>query len=575
VTKLEDNMESKTRSCPCQNCKQDFIIEPDDFVFYDKIKVPPPTFCPLCRKQRRLSWRNDFNLYNDKCKLCDKSIVTNFSPESGMKVFCNKCWWSDKWDPKEYAQDYDFSRPFFEQWSELVRSVPVLALVNDNGTGSVNSEYTNDFSFAKNCYMVFIAWKIENVYYSYYLIAGQDLVDCTNIMDTCELCYEGVQLERCFRVKWSQNCISCSDSSFLYDCRDCTDCFMSAGLRHKRYHFKNEQYSKEEYENILKSYNLDTWDGSERAKKEFDEFLTKIPRKFANNTQCYNCTGDFLINGKNSQHCFNVQRPENDKWIENADSPKDSYDLSVGGELSLGYEAITCDNSNRNIFGIFSWKNQEVEYTHHCHTSKYLFACAGLRNSKYCILNKEYSKEEYENLKEKIIEQMNSMPFLDKNGLVYKYGEFFPTELSYFGYNETQAQAQFPLSEKETRDMGWLWRNNLQRTTGKETINPENVPVRIIETLDSVIDEIFKCIDCERNYKIVGGELMLYRKMNVAIPKRCFYCRLDLRLKKVNPYKLWHRKCGNENCQNEFETTYSPDRKEKVLCESCYLSLIG
>ena len=28
----------------CQNCKNDFIIEPDDFAFYDKIKVPPPTF---------------------------------------------------------------------------------------------------------------------------------------------------------------------------------------------------------------------------------------------------------------------------------------------------------------------------------------------------------------------------------------------------------------------------------------------------------------------------------------------------------------------------------------------------
>jgi hypothetical protein len=28
----------------CQNCKKNFIIEPDDFGFYEKIKVPPPTF---------------------------------------------------------------------------------------------------------------------------------------------------------------------------------------------------------------------------------------------------------------------------------------------------------------------------------------------------------------------------------------------------------------------------------------------------------------------------------------------------------------------------------------------------
>ena len=29
----------------CQNCKKDFVIEPDDFLFYEKMKVPAPTFC--------------------------------------------------------------------------------------------------------------------------------------------------------------------------------------------------------------------------------------------------------------------------------------------------------------------------------------------------------------------------------------------------------------------------------------------------------------------------------------------------------------------------------------------------
>ena len=31
------NSETKT----CQNCKQSFIIEPEDFEFYEKMKVPP------------------------------------------------------------------------------------------------------------------------------------------------------------------------------------------------------------------------------------------------------------------------------------------------------------------------------------------------------------------------------------------------------------------------------------------------------------------------------------------------------------------------------------------------------
>ncbi|MFA7000330.1 MAG: hypothetical protein WC241_04440, partial [Candidatus Paceibacterota bacterium] len=95
----------------CQNCKKDFIIESDDFSFYEKIKVPAPTFCPECRMQRRYAWRNIMSLYNSKCGLCDKSVISLYSPESGITVYCNKCWWSDKWDPKSYALDYDFSKP--------------------------------------------------------------------------------------------------------------------------------------------------------------------------------------------------------------------------------------------------------------------------------------------------------------------------------------------------------------------------------------------------------------------------------------------------------------------------------
>ncbi|MBU1255355.1 hypothetical protein KKH35_00610, partial [Patescibacteria group bacterium] len=60
--------------------------------------------------------------------------------------------------------------------------------------------------------------------------------------------------------------------------------------------------------------------------------------------------------------------------------------------------------------------------------------------------------------------------------------------------------------------------------------------------------------------------------------------------------KLWHRKCQcaghqsnnkiykntiehphhkDKHCPNEFETSYSPDRKEIVYCEACYNKEVG
>jgi len=584
------NFETKV----CQNCKSQFVIEPDDFSFYEKIQVPPPTFCPECRKQRRLSWRNDMNLYSRTCDLCKRSIISLYSSDKPFPIYCQKCWWSDKWDPKAYAKDYDFSKPFFVQFKELQNRVPALAMVNDDGIASVNCEYTQDFAFGKNCYMVFIAWKVEECLYSHYLINGKEIVDSVNSMGDSEYIYDTVWTEKCHQCRNVYYSLALSDCAFCYDCRDCFDCFMCVGLRHKRFCFKNKQYTKEEYEKILKEHRLDTWEGVERAKREFEPMLYQYPRKFSNLRNCVRCTGDALINGKNSQYCFNVQRPEDCKWVENSDTPKDCYDLSTGGELQQCYEGITPDHSHHNLFGIFSWKNREVAYVDGCHSSENLFGCAGLKKAKYCILNKQYTKEEYEALLPKIKEHMRTMPYRDANGIAYPYGEFFPSELSCFGYNESMAQDSFPLTKGEAMRRGFKWQEKFQLTTGKETKKLEDIPQSIEDVSDTIVEEVFSCGTCKRNYRITPAELKFLKRMKIPIPRKCFYCRHSERFNFRNSYRLWHRGCtcggvksensvyqntishfhGKSRCPNEFETSYSPDRKEIVYCEQCYNSEI-
>src|SRR3989344_2104097 len=115
-------MNSQTKVC--QNCKGEFVIEPDDFAFYEKIKVPPPIWCPECRLVKRLSWRNERSLFKRKCDLCGQEKILIFSAESPYKVYCYSCWWSDKWDAQQYVKDYDLSKPFFEQFKELFLKVP-------------------------------------------------------------------------------------------------------------------------------------------------------------------------------------------------------------------------------------------------------------------------------------------------------------------------------------------------------------------------------------------------------------------------------------------------------------------
>src|SRR3989344_2776508 len=339
-------MQAETRKC--QNCKADFTIEPNDFGFYEKIRVPPPTFCPDCRRQRRWAWRNNVSLYNRKCDLCGKSVISIYSPDSGLVIYCNKCWWSDKWDPKSYA------------------------------------------------------------------------MDCDNIRSANEWLYECMVMNTCYGVKNSYWCKACIDSQFLYDCTDCSNCFMSAGLRGKKYNFKNKQYSKEDYEKILEDYHLDTWSGTERAKKEFDNFILKYPRRFVFIYQSLNCIGDIISASKNLKYCFQGRRSENCSYCDFISGDKDSYDMTMSGELSECYECFVADHSQLNRFGIFSVKSQDIQYTQHCHNCKHSFGCVGLRNTNYAIFNKQYSKEEYQKLVPKIIEHMNQMPYKDKAGNIYK-----------------------------------------------------------------------------------------------------------------------------------------------------------
>ena len=109
IFKIMPNSEKRI----CQNCKNDFEIDAQDFSFYEKIKVPPPTFCPECRMQRRMVFMNDRTLYSRECDLCKKKIISVYPAGVPHPVYCSPCWWSDGWQPESFANDYDFSKPFF------------------------------------------------------------------------------------------------------------------------------------------------------------------------------------------------------------------------------------------------------------------------------------------------------------------------------------------------------------------------------------------------------------------------------------------------------------------------------
>ena len=123
-----------------------------------KYLIPPPTLCPDCRQQRRLSFRNERTLYKRKCDATGKEIVSIYSPDKSYTVYHQDYWWSDAWDPLTYGRAFDFTRSAMEQMEEMMREVPRISVLNGYGE---NSEYCNHAWKQKDCYFSMAAGENE------------------------------------------------------------------------------------------------------------------------------------------------------------------------------------------------------------------------------------------------------------------------------------------------------------------------------------------------------------------------------------------------------------------------------
>lgn len=554
----------------CPQCATAFDITSEDLAFYNKISpifgnkkyaIPAPTLCPDCRQQRRAAQANQMNLYTRKCDLTGAMVISNFGPDSPYKVYRQEDWYSDKWDSLQYGKDFDFSRPFFEQLQELSLAVPRPALQRGY-TYDENAEYTNYAGKNKNCYLIFDSDLNRDCYYSYSINSCESCTDCYRVRKS-ELCYSCIDCTGCYNGKFLQDCNNCSDSMFLKNCTGSKNCLMSSNLQNKEYYVENKQVTPEEFEEYKKK--LMSYSGLEEAKKRFEELKIHYPQKYTHGIQNENISGDYLTNCKNSEHCFD----STDLWdcknvFQAFDKLKDAIDIQECGDGEMVYE---CAFAGYNMYNmLFSahclGEPSNQIYSMHSPHSKNLFGCIGVMRKEYCILNKQYSKEEYEILVPKIIEHMKS---------TNEWGEFFPISLSLFPYNETLAQDYFPLTKEEVLNKGWKWHD--EEEVDQKYMGPEiKLPEKIEETDKSICQQILHCEITGKRFKIIPQELDLYQKMNIPVPHKCANQRHKERLLMRNQRKLWMRKCNK--CEMEINTSYSPDKPEKVYCEGCYLATI-
>lgn len=551
----------------CKNCNQGFTIYPEDTKFYGRITVPEPVLCPACRRQKRLAWRNERTLYRRPCDLCKKEIVSLYPVDNEAPVYCHDCWWSDDWESADYGQEFDSSRSFFEQFAELVKKVPRLAIINSK---SVNSEFCN-YSYAnKNCYLTVGCHYEEDCFYTDHSTRNHSCLELCRCGD-CELSYSCVDCAKCYQSTYLDFCKDCLDCHFCHNCSGCEHCFLSTNQLNQKFIFKNQQLSEADYQKKLAEYFFGSRQQLRDNFQEYQKIISATIQRFAKQVQCVDCLGDDLVRCKNLKHCFDCTGCADCSYGAQMDEQYDSLDNDyMGYDRSENcLETIGCAGVFNCYFCDSCWHDHHLEYCNLAFGSRECFGCVGLKNKKHCILNKQYSEEDYNKIKEKIIVEMRRAG---------EYGNFFPASFSPYGYNATvnMEPDNFPLNKEGAEKFGGWWQENTPGTFGRETA--KDLADNIKEVDEGIIKEVLACQRCNKNYKIIAEEFKFYQKLGLPVPAECPDCRYFERIKRRNPRELHHRQCqcsspehGHQGqCVVEFETTYSPEQPEAVYCADCY-----
>ncbi len=563
-------MEKTIQTKNCKHCNLRFEITNKDLEFYDKVspkfnwkkyQIPIPTLCPDCRQQRRLSFRNERKLYRRDCDANWKSIISIYSPDKNVTVYNQEDWWSDSWDAIDYWKNFDFNKNFFEQFEELTKKVPKISnLVKD----SRNCDYNVIMWNSKDCYSCSTTFQSENCLYTYWTIESKDCVDCSDTVKS-ESSYNCINCYNVYKLSFSQDCKDSRNSSFLYDCVWCESCFMCSWLRNKKYYIKNQQFDKKDYEKKLQE--IKSNNSIEDLFNLYQEIKSKQIKCFYNWNKSYDSFWDYLTNVNNCRYCFNLVDAENTNYAyDSAIQIKDCLDISmIWNNVNLMYEAhASWYDWYKSIFVNLCWTNTKLIYCDYCMYCSDCFWCTWLKNKQYCILNKQYTKEEYNKLVPEIIEHMQK---------TWEWWEFFPSSISPFGYNETVAGEHFPLTKEEAKNKWFNWSDYEPSKPNVEKIIPaEKLPENIKEIPDDILNWAIKCEITQKPFRIIKQELEFYRKHDLPIPRKHPDQRHLERIQLRNPRKLFDRKC--DKCWIEMKTTYAPDREEIVYCEKCYNEVV-
>ncbi len=560
------DLKPHTRTCAWKSviphCEGEFEITEEDIAFLKSFQVPAPNYCPTCRRIIRFSQMGLFRLFKRPCDAPGHSedVISIFPKECPFPVYDYVYHASDEFDAFAFGREYKSDSSPMAQLFDLRKVAPLPSFLNREST-SINSEYSSGGRNSKNCYYTSGVFNSEDIWYSGLVHKSREVMDSRSIND-CTMAYEAIASDHLYKTFFSYFSKNCTDCAFLFDCRNCTDCFGCVNLRNKSYYIFNEQKTKEEYVEFMKSHTPFSYQKLLEHKETFWKLVKSLPINASRNVQANNVSGVLVENSQNLFDVTDFKNSENVRHADSAISHNDSMDiLFSGGNSHHLYMTVNIGSQASNVkFSVSSKYCSDCEFIFNSKSCTNCFMCFGLQNKSYCVLNRQYTPEEYW----KLVDQIKS-DMLARG----EYGQPFGLEFSTQAYNFSLAGLYYPISDDTVLSLGaYLALEPETNTSTMATLEASDLPDTITDIDDSILEKAILCEKTGKPFRIIKTELEFYRKYGIPVPHVHPNVRFAWMYNFLRTGVRHYTTCVH--CSSDIQSIFDPKDGYLLYCEKCY-----
>ena len=485
-------------------------------------------------------------------------MVAIYSPDKPFPVYSHESWNSDGWDALSFGIDCDPEASMLEQFRALQQLVPRKA---QNLISCENCDFNNNLWNGKNAYLSFMSSYLVDCYYDY---ASWDVKDSIEVWYSkfIQLSHTIIASENLYQCYECERCFNSNNLHFCKRLTGCSDCFGCYGLKHKRFHIFNEPVGETEYRDFLAAAELGSSVARERWRERFGTLLRGLPREASvADDFSEEFTGNYVFRTARSEQCFVATDVEDSSWLFESARIKDSADLDFSYTCTLCYDSASAINCYQSAFLDNCQECRDCYYLVQCMQCSNCFGCIGLKRKSFCIFNRQYSEQEYRRLMSALVANMRGRG---------EWGRFFPIGLSDFGYNETEAALNLPLSPQSAAAIGAGWSEYLAPIGVAEdaVIEASALPDRIEEVDEGVLQRAIRCERTGKLFRIIAKELAFHQTHRIPLPRLHPLERYRALIAHHGGTELREALCSL--CGNGCETVFGQEHNNSLACPTCF-----